>query len=398
MFLGAIGGMPFSQPLISSIDCLLGSLNSKPLYKISFNFSPTRIYFLISHSKSLDVPRLSMSIPITAINLNPGLLDVSYLDILQIRKVTNVTLQHKKSFTPRWMLHYPLFIPTLRFRGEISAEPKTWDPISPSISYLEPAAIIQNEPELPSSPVATEPSSDPVTSELPASSGPHPTQPIQVYSRRKNHQQNIQGPTLTHTVQDSSKLPNSGNLENNTPVLENYLDDRPIALRKRVRSCTQHPIGNFVSLERFSPTYCAFLSNLDQVQIPSTIDEALNDPKWKAVVFDEIRALENNTWEIYDLPPGKKTVGCKWIFTVEHKSGGSIERFKARLVAKGYTQSYGIDYQETFAPVARLTANLDWPLHQLDVKNAFLNGNLEEEVYMDIPSGFASAGTNNKVC
>ena len=70
---------------------------------------------------------------------------------------------------------------------------------------------------------------------------------------------------------------------------------------------------------------------------------------------DEISALnKNRTWEISELPPGKKPVGCKWLFTIKHKVDGSIARLKARLVAKGYTQSYGIDYQETFAPMAKL--------------------------------------------
>ncbi|RVW85208.1 Retrovirus-related Pol polyprotein from transposon RE1 [Vitis vinifera] len=111
-----------------------------------------------------------------------------------------------------------------------------------------------------------------------------------------------------------------------------------------------------------------------------------------------MRALEkNHTWEVMGLPKGKTTVGCKWVFTVKYNSNGSLERYKARLVAKGFTQTYGIDYLETFAPVAKLNtvrvllsiaANLDWPLQQLDVKNAFLNGNLEEEVYMDPPPGF----------
>jgi len=91
----------------------------------------------------------------------------------------------------------------------------------------------------------------------------------------------------------------------------------------------------------------------------------------------------------------KKTVGCKWVFSVKYKVNGSVERYKARLMAKGYTQTYGVNYQETFSPVVKLNtirvllshaANLDWPLHQFDVKNTFLHGGLEEEVNMDIPT------------
>ena len=96
-----------------------------------------------------------------------------------------------------------------------------------------------------------------------------------------------------------------------------------------------------------------------------------------------------------------------WTFTIKHKADGSIEKLKAHLVAKGFTQSYGIDYQETFALVAKLNsirillsfaANQDWPLHQLDVNNALLNGNLEDEVYMEIPPGVETSSNHNKVC
>lgn len=105
-------------------------------------------------------------------------------------------------------------------------------------------------------------------------------------------------------------------------------------------------------------------------------------------------------------PKEKNLVRCKWIFTVKYKVDGSVDKYKPRLVAKGFTQSYGIDYQETFAPVAKLNTiwvllslvvNLDWTLHQLDVKNALLNSDLEE-VYMEIPSGLETKANMNKVC
>lgn len=115
---------------------------------------------------------------------------------------------------------------------------------------------------------------------------------------------------------------------------------------------------------------------------------------------------KNGTWEVVKKPEGKIPVGCKWVFTVKYNSDGSIERHKARLVAKGYTQTYSIDYQETFAPMAKintvrvllsLAANLDWCLHQLDLKNPFLNGELMEEVYMDLPPGFDEGSKSGKV-
>ncbi|RVX02008.1 Retrovirus-related Pol polyprotein from transposon RE1 [Vitis vinifera] len=143
--------------------------------------------------------------------------------------------------------------------------------------------------------------------------------------------------------------------------------------------------------------------------IPNSVQEALADPRWKTTMNEEMKSLQKNeTWELIECPPGKKSVGCRWIYTVKYKTDGSTERFKARLVAKGYTQTYGIDYIETFAPVAKintvrvllsLAANLDWPLQQFDVKNAFLHGELSEEVYMDLPPGcMVSEKQCQKVC
>ncbi|RVX02335.1 Retrovirus-related Pol polyprotein from transposon RE2 [Vitis vinifera] len=134
-----------------------------------------------------------------------------------------------------------------------------------------------------------------------------------------------------------------------------------------------------------------------EAAIPNSVQEALADPRWKAAMNEEMKSLQKNeTWELIECPPGKKPVGCRWIYTVKYKVDGSIKRFKARLVAKGYTQTYGIDYTKTFAPVAKintirvllsLAANLDWPLQQFNVKNAFLHGELSEEVYMDLLPG-----------
>ena len=116
----------------------------------------------------------------------------------------------------------------------------------------------------------------------------------------------------------------------------------------------------------------------------------------------EIAALElNNTWKLTLLPAGKSPIGCKWVYKVKYHSDGSIEWYKARLVAKGFTQKLGLDYSETFSPIAKsvlvrivlsLAAVNGWFLHQMDVNNAFIHGELVEDVYMCLPPGFHSKG------
>ncbi|XP_072950413.1 uncharacterized protein [Typha angustifolia] len=120
--------------------------------------------------------------------------------------------------------------------------------------------------------------------------------------------------------------------------------------------------------------------------------------EWRDAMNDELAAMEaNNTWTVTVLPKGKHSIGCKWVYKVKYHSDGSIERHKARLVAKGYTQQEGLDFIETFSPVAKLVTvkvllaialNNNWPLIQLDVNNAFLHGDSFEEVYMDLPLGY----------
>ena len=136
--------------------------------------------------------------------------------------------------------------------------------------------------------------------------------------------------------------------------------------------------------------------------------ESCNSDKWLNAMNEEIKSMsDNKVWDLVELPEGYKTVGSKWVFKTKRDSKGNIERYKARLVAKGFTQKDGINYKETFAPVSKkdslrivlaLVAHYDLELHQMDVKTAFLNGELEEEVYMDQPEGFLATGNEKMVC
>lgn len=144
--------------------------------------------------------------------------------------------------------------------------------------------------------------------------------------------------------------------------------------------------------------YQSFLANVDHIPEPKTYLQASKVPVWCEAMTKEIAALEaNKTWTLVPLPANKNVVGCKWLFKVKFKHDGTVERYKARLVAKGFTQTEGLDYFETFAPVAKMTtvrsllalaAVFAWNVTQMDVTNAFLHGELQEEVYMSIPPGY----------
>nr|KYP51541.1 Retrovirus-related Pol polyprotein from transposon TNT 1-94 [Cajanus cajan] len=140
---------------------------------------------------------------------------------------------------------------------------------------------------------------------------------------------------------------------------------------------------------------------------PKTIKQALSNSTWSAVMQTEYNALlSNDTWSLVHLPPHRTAIGCKWVFCIKENPDGTVQKYKARLVTKGFNQQFGFDYNETFAPVIKLvTIRLiltlalthHWPLQQLDINNAFLNGTLDEEVYMTQPPGF-EASDKNLVC
>ena len=165
--------------------------------------------------------------------------------------------------------------------------------------------------------------------------------------------------------------------------------------------------------QRFHPEGCFAVTESLTAEIdePKSIKEAINGEhsvQWKEAMESEYLSLmQNDTWELVPLPEGQNIVGSKWVLKVKRNADGTVDRFKARLVAQGYTQTQGVDYNEVYAPVARYSAirsllalanahNLE--IHQVDVKTAFLNGNLDYDIYMSQPEGFIDKDRPNFVC
>jgi hypothetical protein len=174
---------------------------------------------------------------------------------------------------------------------------------------------------------------------------------LQVYSKRQIP------PATCPTPAPSSSDPTSS-------------DALPIALRKGKRQCT-YPVSSFVSYHHLSSS-CSFIASLDSISIPKTIHEVISHPDWHNAMIEEMSALDDNgTWNLVKLPPGKQAIGCKWVFMVKVNPDGLF---------------------------ISMAATYSWPSHQLDIKNAFLHDDLQEEVYMEQPPGFVAQGEYGKVC
>ncbi|PKU62931.1 Retrovirus-related Pol polyprotein from transposon TNT 1-94 [Dendrobium catenatum] len=142
--------------------------------------------------------------------------------------------------------------------------------------------------------------------------------------------------------------------------------------------------------------------------IPKSVKEAFQHDHWKQAMLQEFNALQKQcTWSLVPIPPGTTVLGSKWIFTTKLDPNGKVSRYKARLVAQGCSQEFGINYKETFSPVAKMVTirmlltvalNSNWPVTQLDVSNAFLHGELQDEVYMKQPRGFEDSLHPRHVC
>jgi histone deacetylase 1/2 len=142
--------------------------------------------------------------------------------------------------------------------------------------------------------------------------------------------------------------------------------------------------------------------------IPKTYRGALSDPNWREAMIEEFSALQaNQTWNLVPPPPGVNIVSGKWVFCHKLHPDGTLDRYKARRVLRGFTRRPGIDFGETFSPVVKpatihtvlsLAVSQDWPIRQLDVKNAFLHRTLSETVYYAQPSGFVDSSRHHHVC
>jgi hypothetical protein len=158
--------------------------------------------------------------------------------------------------------------------------------------------------------------------------------------------------------------------------------------------------------KRFS-SYATYMTKLLDEE-PTTFEEAVQKEQWKEAMTEEHQSImKNEVWEIVPRAKEKSLVTSKWVYKIKHAADGSVDKYKARFIARGFSQKEGEDYDETFAPVARYTsiraiisldASMGWNLHQMDVKTTFLNGAIEEEVYIEQPKGFEVHSRDTHVC
>ncbi|KAM2657198.1 hypothetical protein EV1_012593 [Malus domestica] len=198
----------------------------------------------------------------------------------------------------------------------------------------------------------------------------------------------------------STSLPSSPSLPPQVPSPPSSpVNNHPMQTRSKsgiykpkAYTATKHPLPSSLSLD----------------YIPNTYLQASKHPHWRQAMQEEFNALlSTGTWSLVPSQPSQNLVGCKWVFRIKRNPDGTIARYKARLVAKGFHQQHGLDYTETFNPVAKpvtirllltLAAQFDWFLNQLDVSNAFLHGDLFESVFMVQPSCFEDPTKPTHVC
>ncbi|KAJ0775601.1 putative RNA-directed DNA polymerase [Helianthus annuus] len=264
------------------------------------------------------------------------------------------------------------------------------DTTPPGFSFHRPVTQPISQPiNQPVNQPVTSPVNQPVNQ---PTSPPVPTPYQFTYSRR--HRTNIQ--TNTGPSNPSVAIPNQPTTGPSNPT-PTPTQTQPIT--------NQHPMTTR-SKSRSNPSAIHNTVNLSPV--PTSYSKALTDPNWLHAMQTEFTALQDNeTWELVPRPLDRPVIRCMWLFRHKFKSDGSLERYKARLVVNGNSQTVGIDCDEIFSPVVKpatirtvlsLAVSRAWSIHQLDVKNAFLHGELHETVFMHQPPGFYDARFPHHVC
>lgn len=220
-------------------------------------------------------------------------------------------------------------------------------------------------------------------------------------SDHKSHQQELNANVSNEAevTEDTREADLRGNT--NTTTTKNSTTQRtssriskpPIWMKDYVTGVTKsvhpHSLANYVSYSQLSSKYQAYLSKISLDIEPKNYEEAVKDPRWVEIIKQEIDALEaNGIWNIVQLLPNKRVIGCIWVYKIKYKANGEVKKFKARLVFEGYSQTEGIDYQETFSPVVKMVTiryiiaiatTKNWVIYQMEIFNAFLQGGLFEK-------------------
>ncbi|GJV61904.1 retrovirus-related pol polyprotein from transposon TNT 1-94 [Tanacetum coccineum] len=275
------------------------------------------------------------------------------------------------------------------------------------VSMLNIHSFLEDGP-----PVASPPNASPIAPSLPTEPRPHERQPagpcglcpasIPAGPSLEPSTQSVPHDDSPPSSDDDTSHPSPGP-SNITNALTKPASAHPMNTRSKSGIVKKKHFPNFATLALHG-LHVALFSNAP----PKGYKSAAKNPHWMAAMHDEMDALhQNRTWTLVPRPSASNIVGSKWVYRTKFKSDGSVERFKARLVAQGFTQILGLDYSHTFSLVVksatvRIVLSLavlnHWRLHQLDVKNAFLHGQLNETVYMEQPPGFVDPEFPNHVC
>ena len=219
--------------------------------------------------------------------------------------------------------------------------------------------------------------------------------------------QEIIVPQLVQQVKENEQHNRVGSLPPENIAIENAVEPpQPAPLRRSQRERRPAITDDYVVYLQESNFDIGIRK--DPVSFSQAMESDEYSSKWMEAMNEELKSMAHNgVWDLIELPNSCKPVVCKWVFKTKRDAKGNIERFKARLVAKGFTQKEGIDYKDTFSPVSKKdslriimtrVAHFDLELHQMDVKTAFLNGNLDEDIYMEQPEGFTKKGNEHLVC